>query len=297
MKNLLVSTFMTPLPPPPPPPLPFAPPPLPESKGSTSLRALASYSWVSIVLSLIVHLSLRGALNQGAAKENARAMAIVAGFFVITGVLAGIIALLGIRRHGRKGLLAPAVTGISIWVVLLAIGTAGFLAARGHGLQQKALSAQFEKTPPVHIPGALRVQDAELGYSFDLPPGFQAFPEAQKPKEFRAAYINRGADGSMALVLVKALGGLISPYKRMTLQSLPPEKHLTLAPFAWRGMPIDGVRLPEKTTQGDFITFNVQIPIKKQAIQIGFGALASDEAQTHALAEQVLATLDGPVSW
>jgi hypothetical protein len=265
--------------------------------GGTSFRALANYSWASILLSLGINFVLIGASNPGQPKGNMPAQAIIGGAFVITGLLAGIIALFGIPKYGRKGLLAPALTGIILWLALIGIAIPPFLVARKMALQRKSLSEQFQKTPPTHLPDALRVQDAELGYSFDLPAGFQALSDAQRPKEFRAAYIKRASDGTSSIVLVKALGGLISPFKRMTAQSLPPEKHLTLAPFTWRGMAVDGVRLPEKTVQGEFITFNVQIPIQKQAIQIGFGGAASQEAQSHALAEQVLATLDAPVNW
>jgi hypothetical protein len=45
------------------------------------------------------------------------------------------------------------------------------------------------------------------------------------------------------------------------------------------------------------VTYKAQIPIRKQAIQIGFGGPAAEEAQIRALAEQVLSTLDGQVNW
>jgi hypothetical protein len=216
---------------------------------------------------------------------------------MITGLLAGVIALFAIPKHGRKGLLAPALAGICIWLALTAIAIPSFFLARNIALKVRAQGEQFKKTPPTHLADAVRVEDAALGYSFDLPPGFKAVPAAQTPKDFHAIYMKRGADGTAAAVLIKYLGTPLSPYRRMTAANLPPGKNMTLVPFTWRGLDVTAVRLPEKNAQGEFVTFNVQIPLKQQAIQIGFGGISTNEAQSHALAEQVLPTLDGPVNW
>jgi hypothetical protein len=99
------------------------------------------------------------------------------------------------------------------------------------------------------------------------------------------------------VVLVKSLKGTIVPNEHLTSQYLPPGKNLTLTSFSWRGLDVDGVRVPEKIPSGDYVTLNVQIPLKRAAIQIGFGGPAASEASVRALAEQVLSTMDGEVNW
>ena len=46
----------------------------------------------------------------------------------LIGFVLGVIALFGIRRHGRKGILAPALTGLGINGFLLLVWVTNFLA-------------------------------------------------------------------------------------------------------------------------------------------------------------------------
>ena len=52
------------------------------------------------------------------------------------GVICGIAALLGIRKHGAKGILAPALLGLVINGFLAFIFISNFLAARARSLEQ-----------------------------------------------------------------------------------------------------------------------------------------------------------------
>ena len=55
---------------------------------------------------------------------------LVALLLMVVGLLLGIIALLGIPRHGIKGILAPALVGIAINGLFLSIFVTNFMAAR-----------------------------------------------------------------------------------------------------------------------------------------------------------------------
>jgi len=50
--------------------------------------------------------------------------------FMVVGLILGVIALFGIRKHGTKQILAPALVGIIIHGLLLSIFITNFLAAR-----------------------------------------------------------------------------------------------------------------------------------------------------------------------
>lgn len=57
---------------------------------------------------------------------------------IVAGFLFGVIALFGIRTHGKSGILAPAIVGIIINGLLLFIFVTNFLAARSRAQQQRA---------------------------------------------------------------------------------------------------------------------------------------------------------------
>jgi len=274
--------------PPPPPPFPSQPPPLSPSqtnagRGGGSFRALAMYSWVSVFVGIGLNLTMVGIAGSGPTREMALAQAIVAGFAPVTGLLAGIIALFAILKYGRKGLLWPALSGICVWLLLAVLAFPAFNVARRKALQVRAAREKAAQLAPVaHIPNAVRVTDAALGFSFELPPDYTVFPADKKPAAYRHAYVKMNPGKAASVVAVETLPGTISLSHHLTERVLPGG--------------LDGIRIPETISAGSYVTLKAQIPLKQQAIQLVFGGPADDEAKVRALAEQTLSTLDGPLS-
>jgi len=63
---------------------------------------------------------------------------LVALLLIVVGFVFGVIALFGMRTHGSKGILAPAIVGIIINALLLFIFATNFLAARSRAQQQRS---------------------------------------------------------------------------------------------------------------------------------------------------------------
>src|SRR6185436_13824324 len=82
----------------------------------------AKASWASGVL--VFALIAFG--NRSGAKL---AIEFIAFAFMVVGLILGVIALFGIRKHGTKQILAPALVGIIIHGLLLSIFVTNFLAA------------------------------------------------------------------------------------------------------------------------------------------------------------------------
>lgn len=66
---------------------------------------------------------------------------LVGALFIIAGLALGIVALFGIRRHGSKGILAPAIIGLVINLLLLFIFVTNFIAARAKAQKGAHLNA------------------------------------------------------------------------------------------------------------------------------------------------------------
>ncbi|TCO90166.1 hypothetical protein EV701_11192 [Chthoniobacter flavus] len=260
---------------------------------------MASFSWISIPLCIFANLALGSASVSHSTKESAMGNAIVIGFIALTGILCGIIALCGIPKYGTKGLLWPALTGILLWLGLGALAVPTFALVRKKA--EAVLAARVRKvdfTPATHTPGAKRLQDAELAFSFDLPPGYQPVPAESVPKQFRYIYVKPGVGEPPSVIIVSLVGtGIPIAGQHVSPSDLPPGKDVTLTSFSWRGLAVDGFRVPEKTAQGNAINFNVQLPLKKRLVQVTFGGPATKEAALHSLAIQTLATFEGEPNW
>lgn len=259
---------------------------------------MAKFAWISVPLCFGMGIFLQaGSTGQPTQGEMmGRAMAV--GLLMLVGVVCGLIALCAIPKYGAKGLLAPALTGLVLWIGLAALAFPTYMKVRQNAEQVRtARSQRIDLTAVTHLPGAERLEDAELGFSFDIPAGYQAVPAASKPKQYRHLYGRPTAGETASVIAVISLPGAKLPTQHLTAASLPAGKGASLLSFTWRGLPVDAFRVSEPSAHGEFITFNVQIPLKKHTLQIGFGGPVAREAENRAIAIQTLSTLEGEPNW
>ncbi len=115
------------------------PPPIPPSiaappKTTAFAHEAAKASWASAVI-LFVLLMLGGRTGSRVILDLVALQLIAAGFVL------GIVALFGIRKHGAKGILAPALVGIIINGLLLFIFATNFFAARAKAKRNAGAAA------------------------------------------------------------------------------------------------------------------------------------------------------------
>jgi hypothetical protein len=159
---------------------------------------------------------------------------------------------------------------------------------------RKSVRKPTALSPVKHSPAATRIEDKELGFSFDLPDGYEPF--LVKPEGYRHAFLRKVGNEPNRVLLVKLLAGTL-PRQRLKPEEMPAGRSVSITSFDWRGLQVDGLRVPEKLAGKDYLTFNVQIPLRRQAIQLMFGLPAESESEIRPLVEQVLSTLEGETNW
>jgi lipopolysaccharide export LptBFGC system permease protein LptF len=118
---------------------PTPPNTIPPPQATAFAHQAAKVSWVCpIIVFVLVPLG-----GQVAARVIIELIALL---LIIVGLVFGVIALSGIRKHGSKGILAPAIVGIIINGLLLFIFITNFLAARA-----RALGHNSAAPPPVIV--------------------------------------------------------------------------------------------------------------------------------------------------
>ena len=98
-------------------------------KTSFSHQA-AKVSWVCPIIILLL-------LVVGRQSGATVIIEFVALLLIVVGLVSGVVALFGIRTHGRSAILAPASVGIIIDGLLLFIFVTNFMAARARAQQQR----------------------------------------------------------------------------------------------------------------------------------------------------------------
>jgi hypothetical protein len=105
----------------------------PPAKPKTFFhRAAAFCLWaplIGILLNVLCWVPGR-AVHPPATRMDALADATVSAFVPVLGFLAGIVSLFGIRRYGRTGILWKALTGMTIFLLMIAMAIPALLKAR-----------------------------------------------------------------------------------------------------------------------------------------------------------------------
>jgi hypothetical protein len=264
------------------------PPPVPPDRRKVFVE-LARASWMSVIIAFGANFLFLGS-QHSSSRWSTRINAILILFLALAGLIAGIVALCGVRRYGRKQLLFPAITGLCLWLALFGLAIPPYLRVR----KMVSLGKPTPLIPVKHSPAATRIEDKEVGFSFDLPDAYEPF--LVKPQGYRHAFLRKVENEPNRVLLVKLLAGTL-PRQRLKPEEMPAGRSVSLTSFDWRGVQVDGLRLPEKLDEKDYLTFNVQIPLRRQAIQLMFGLPAESESEIRPIVEQVLSTLEGETNW
>jgi hypothetical protein len=151
-------------------------------------------------------------------------------------------------------------------------------------------------TPAVHAPNARHIDAPNLGFSFDLPDGYEPFDPATMRQGARLAYLIPSNEPVKRVIAISQLDGVI-PHTPIPNSVLATNRNVTLLKIGWRGLMIDGFRVPELPSGIRYVTLNVQVPLKGKAVQISFGGRADAEPSIRATAETLLSSLEGETNW
>ena len=97
-------------------------------------RATAKASWMLFVLAFMVNF-----VGVKAGMVVLHELVVLVLF--VAGVACGALALTGVRRHGRKGILVPALIGLVLNAVMLAVWIGNFTSARDRARERTAAPA------------------------------------------------------------------------------------------------------------------------------------------------------------
>ncbi len=282
---------------------PVTPPELPvrDRRGAGIFVFCAHLSWIApILFGILAVVVAMTNVNHGATGLHTAA---VAGAGLGLGIISAIIAMCGIGKHGRQGILIPVIVGVIVCGAfavlggLAAIAWPSFLKARARALEARVVHPVNGLRAATHRADAERLQDQRLGFTLDVPQEFQPFPEGTKPAGYLYGYLKQGAESDPAAVFfVKPLNRILPP-RRITSSELPKDKGLILSKSDWRGLEVDTVRVPEEALGKPYVTYNVLIPLKGGGIQLSFGDIADNEAATRERLVQTLASLEGETTW
>jgi len=253
---------------------------------------MARASWIAPLIGLGLNVSLVGSGNQSVFTSL-----LISIIFLGGGLLLGVVALFGMTRHGRKGILTPALVGISIPVLLFVLALPNFLharkLARSHGPPQTL----------VRSPSGQVLTNGLLRFSMEIPEGFVDWPEGAVSANVVHCYAKLldGSNDLRLVINVQRLNGVIPPNQPLrreeVAQHAPPGTKLDLIQMSWRGYTVDTFVSELSQNGSEVIAYGIQVPLVPAAIQLNVGGPISQRQEIEKLADDLLASLDGNSNW
>jgi hypothetical protein len=142
------------------------------------------------------------------------------------------------------------------------------------------------------------VSDQQRGFRVTVPDGF--VPDAEKVQGAVIHAFQRppAADQKFGtLILISRLDGVLDRKKidpKMLAEKGP---QVTIVTEKWKEFDIECFRVPEQAGGLQLVTFNAQVPLKPEAIQIAVGGEAAKENELRDVLRSVLGSLDGQTNW
>ncbi|HTU88848.1 MAG TPA: hypothetical protein VMF69_02015 [Gemmataceae bacterium] len=163
-----------------------------------------------------------------------------------------------------------------------------------HSLNNVLVCLLFPLTSAPLVAGET-VSNRQLGFRLTVPDGFVEDPEMVQGKVVCAFQRAPTANQKMAtFIVVTRLGGVLGREKLDPKEFAPLFPHVTIVTEKWREFDIEVFRVPEAF---DLVTFNAQVPLKPEAVQIGVTGEAARENELRGELRYVLGSLEGSTNW
>jgi len=144
-----------------------------------------------------------------------------------------------------------------------------------------------------------KITHQDPGFTLEVPDGFE---EVADPKQAGPQVIHffvrevEGEELGNSILIIEKMPGTISR-RRLAMENFPRGFQGNLFTTQWDGFEINANAIVEAADGERVITYNVQIPLKKNAIIVRVAGHMSQEKALLALLKETLAGLKGETSW
>jgi hypothetical protein len=142
------------------------------------------------------------------------------------------------------------------------------------------------------------VYDPEFQFGFSVPDGFVKDHESEQGKVLFAFQRRPIGNEKMGrFILVSRLGGVLGREKIDSKEAASINPQVTIMTEKWKGFDIDVFRVPTQVGNLQLLTFNAQVPLTPEAVQIGVSGEAASENELRSELRSVLGSLKGQTNW
>jgi hypothetical protein len=222
---------------------------------------------------------------------------------VLAGFILAIVALAGSLKQGQKRGKGLAIAGLGINGVLLLLPVLLLPALmRVARAQNAGYTVEEMMAMPQVIPGSRVILNEPLGFRIEIPGEFVDNPQPKSPRMLYS-FLYVDMKGTATCINIERLGGWIrqetvgSEFYAGLRSQLPPDAQIERAPVSWKTHQLDAFGTQFSMGGRTLCAWVVQVPLSREAIQVGVGGPVESGEECHQLLNQLLAGLEGRSNW
>jgi hypothetical protein len=159
------------------------------------------------------------------------------------------------------------------------------------------LSIVLTLVPTLLVAGEV-VSDQRLGLRLSIPDGFVPFPQGVEGDVLFAFQHPPAVDQKLgSFIRVSRLHGTLGRDKMDPKVIAAKSPQVTILPEQWKTFEIEVFRVPEQLKGLQVLTFNAQVPLKPEAVQVTVLGEETQENELREVLRSVLASLEGQSNW
>ncbi len=144
---------------------------------------------------------------------------------------------------------------------------------------------------------AERIRNEQYDFSITIPDGFERVPEMESMRPGTIyAYRKLNPDGMAELILIQHLGGIIGR-EHMGADGKLPGKADAMLSMRWSDFDVDAAEVPESVNGVKVLSYNIQVPLKPEALQITVAGGSDRKAELLSIGQTLLNGLEGKTNW
>jgi hypothetical protein len=243
-----------------------------------AVQAAKFSMWAPLIL-ILINMAARMA---GLDDSVLMAIGGVAAISYVVAFILGIVALFGIRKHGRHGILVRAVLGILINGLILGLAISLVPALAKARERARAVQAEREIKP----------------FTFAAPAGFTVYPEGRNMfPDALHSYIKGDLSSGQpwTILVVEDLGGRIG--KEDPTPFLQGRDDVSLLHEAWQGHRLPVIEIRETLDTMQIVTYNAQVPVLPKAVMVKVVGSIDRKAELQTVLRDALNGIVGSTNW
>jgi hypothetical protein len=137
-----------------------------------------------------------------------------------------------------------------------------------------------------------KIDDRKFGFRLTVPDGFKRYRDREQG-DVIYTFATPPPAAKPLLIQIMRMRGVIGTERLDPKVAAKQAANIAIVTEHWKSHDVDVLRMPIKVGGKEWVVFQAQIPLKREAVQLGVGGPIANEAESRKLLRSLLGSLEG----